>query len=63
MTLDGQFQVYYETDSAAHAQTPGSDAELEPNRPPIRIRTRGGLSDPNPNRAVGGTDPNPNPEC
>ena len=31
------------------SQAPGSDAESEPNRYPIRIRTCGGGSDPNPN--------------
>ena len=54
-------------------QAPGSDAESEPNRPPIQIRTLGGRSDPNPDLAVpepirirtasDETDPNPDPEC
>ena len=47
-----------------------TDAESEPNRPPIRMRTRSGRTEPNPNLAVPGpirirtpsaeTDPNPN---
>ena len=39
------------TPSCITRQAPGSDAESEPNRYPIRIRTCGGGSDPNPNLA------------
>ena len=45
------WRVFMQVHRATPKQAPGSnsDAESEPNRPPIRIRTCEGRSDPNPN--------------